>query len=264
VNVARPRRRPGERHIRRRLPWRRPIGDNRRVSNLDAGPANAPNARPPVLRPRRLIGRDAELRAVTESIASAPVTTLTGPGGVGKTALAMAVVAACARDFPDGVTVVWLGSLRSAELVAAEFVKAVYAAFGAGDVPKVLGSMHGRRKENERPQIQWTETAGFKYGGVYRWRWRPAKANSRRTITTMEPCAGHSGAARSARAAHETHPLSPQARSSLEQNPTRTRHKTTPHSSKDRPAPETGRACPRHTPRLIASKEHPSLDTRPG
>jgi predicted ATPase len=90
------------------------------VSNLDAGPANAPNARPPVLRPRRLIGRDTELRDVTESIASAPVTTLTGPGGVGKTALAMAVAAACTRDFPDGVTVVWLGSLRSAELVAAE------------------------------------------------------------------------------------------------------------------------------------------------
>jgi ABC-type lipopolysaccharide export system ATPase subunit len=52
-----------------------------------------------------LIGRDAELRNVIESIASAPVTTLTGPGGAGKTALAMAVVAACTRDFPDGVTI---------------------------------------------------------------------------------------------------------------------------------------------------------------
>ena len=41
-----------------------------------------------------------------------------------------------------------------------ELVKSVYAAFGAGDVPKVLGAMH--------PQIQWSETAGFKYGGVYR------------------------------------------------------------------------------------------------
>jgi ketosteroid isomerase-like protein len=40
------------------------------------------------------------------------------------------------------------------------FVTGVYAAFGAGDVPKVLGAMH--------PQIQWTETAGYKYGGVYR------------------------------------------------------------------------------------------------
>jgi predicted ATPase len=67
-----------------------------------------------------LVGRDNEIRDVAESIAAAPVTTLTGPGGVGKTALAMAVAAACTRDFPDGVTVVWLGSLRSVELVAAE------------------------------------------------------------------------------------------------------------------------------------------------
>ncbi len=41
-----------------------------------------------------------------------------------------------------------------------DFVKGVYAAFAAGDVPRVLGAMH--------QQIQWTETAGFKYGGVYR------------------------------------------------------------------------------------------------
>jgi len=41
-----------------------------------------------------------------------------------------------------------------------EFVKGVYAAFGAGDIPKVLGSMH--------PQIQWTQTAGYTYGGVCR------------------------------------------------------------------------------------------------
>lgn len=41
-----------------------------------------------------------------------------------------------------------------------DLVKGVYAAFGAGDVPKVLGSMH--------PQIQWTQTPGYKYGGVHR------------------------------------------------------------------------------------------------
>jgi ketosteroid isomerase-like protein len=41
----------------------------------------------------------------------------------------------------------------------ADLVADVYAAFGTGDVPKVLGSMH--------PQINWTETAGYKYGGVY-------------------------------------------------------------------------------------------------
>jgi ketosteroid isomerase-like protein len=41
----------------------------------------------------------------------------------------------------------------------ADLVAGVYAAFSTGDVPKVLGSMH--------PQIKWTETAGYKYGGVY-------------------------------------------------------------------------------------------------
>jgi predicted ATPase len=73
-----------------------------------------------LLRPRRLVGRDNEIREVSESVGSAPVTTVLGPGGVGKTALALAVAAACAQDFPDGVTVAWLGSVRSAELVVAE------------------------------------------------------------------------------------------------------------------------------------------------
>lgn len=41
-----------------------------------------------------------------------------------------------------------------------DLVKSAYAAFAVGDVAKVLGAMH--------PAIQWTETAGFKYGGIYR------------------------------------------------------------------------------------------------
>ena len=41
-----------------------------------------------------------------------------------------------------------------------DLVAGVYAAFGAGDVPKVLGAMH--------PQIQWTETVGYKFGGIFR------------------------------------------------------------------------------------------------
>jgi ketosteroid isomerase-like protein len=38
-----------------------------------------------------------------------------------------------------------------------DLVKGVYAAFAAGDVPRVLASMH--------PEIQWTQTAGYKLGG---------------------------------------------------------------------------------------------------
>jgi ketosteroid isomerase-like protein len=41
-----------------------------------------------------------------------------------------------------------------------DLVAGVYAAFGAGDIPKVLASMH--------PQIQWTQSAGYKIGGVHR------------------------------------------------------------------------------------------------
>jgi len=72
-----------------------------------------------VLPARRLVGRDFEIVEVIERIALTPLTTVTGPGGVGKTALALAVAAA-APQFPDGVFVVWLASLRSAEHIAGE------------------------------------------------------------------------------------------------------------------------------------------------
>jgi predicted ATPase len=72
------------------------------------------------LRARRLVGRDCEITEVTERIASSPLTTVTGPAGVGKTALALAVAAAAAPQFPDGVFVVWMASLRSAQHIAGE------------------------------------------------------------------------------------------------------------------------------------------------
>lgn len=83
------------------------------------------STRPASFRPRRLVGRDREIAEVTDCLVSSPVTTLTGPGGVGKTALAMTVATGCAQDFPGGVIVVWLAPLRSAELVVAEVATAV-------------------------------------------------------------------------------------------------------------------------------------------
>jgi predicted ATPase len=66
------------------------------------------------------VGRDCEIVEIGERLASTPLTTVTGPAGVGKTALALAVAAASEAQFPDGVFVVWLASLRSAEHVAGE------------------------------------------------------------------------------------------------------------------------------------------------
>jgi predicted ATPase len=80
---------------------------------------------PGAIRSRRLVGRDRELAELAETITSSSLTTVTGPGGVGKTALALAVAAASSAHFPDGVFVVWLASLRSADLVAGEIAARV-------------------------------------------------------------------------------------------------------------------------------------------
>jgi predicted ATPase/DNA-binding winged helix-turn-helix (wHTH) protein len=84
-------------------------------------------------RPRQLLGRDKDFADVLHSVRTNAVTTLVGPGGVGKTALAGGVAAAAAVPahedaavtFADGVVAVWLAPLRAAELVAAEVAVAV-------------------------------------------------------------------------------------------------------------------------------------------
>ncbi|MFN8590457.1 MAG: LuxR C-terminal-related transcriptional regulator [Thermomicrobiales bacterium] len=54
-----------------------------------------------------------------------PLLTLTGPGGVGKTRLALGVAAAIADDFPDGVTVVALASITDPRLAASAIAQAI-------------------------------------------------------------------------------------------------------------------------------------------
>ncbi|WP_306367235.1 BTAD domain-containing putative transcriptional regulator [Nocardiopsis sp. CC223A] len=64
------------------------------------------------LPPTALVGRASELDRVTGLVGRHRLVTLTGPGGVGKTRLALAVAEARSADHPDGVWLVELAGLR--------------------------------------------------------------------------------------------------------------------------------------------------------
>lgn len=88
--------------------------------------------------PTPFIGRSRELREVSALLTDdqTRLVTLTGPGGTGKTRLAMQAMAEVAERFPAGVWWVALDALRSHELV----LSAAAAALGAtGDVATHVG-----------------------------------------------------------------------------------------------------------------------------
>jgi predicted ATPase/DNA-binding CsgD family transcriptional regulator len=63
------------------------------------------------------VGRAAELRQVDELLCGAALITLTGPGGVGKTRIALRSAAAAADRYPDGAWFAELSGLRDPELL---------------------------------------------------------------------------------------------------------------------------------------------------
>jgi predicted ATPase len=54
-------------------------------------------------RPTRIIGRDADLRAVAEHLSARRFVTLRGPAGIGKTTLAVALAHELGNEFRDGI-----------------------------------------------------------------------------------------------------------------------------------------------------------------
>ena len=79
------------------------------------------------------IGRRRQLQEVKAGLSAGRLLTLVGPGGVGKTRLALRVATDLQRAVPDGVWLVELGGLSDAELVA----KAVMTSMGLRDESSV-------------------------------------------------------------------------------------------------------------------------------
>ena len=87
---------------------------------------------PAVLTP--LIGREEERTALTELLSSFRLVTLTGPGGTGKTRLALAVAAELAETFAHGAVFVDLAPLTDPALVPAAIAGAL-GVQGASNLP---------------------------------------------------------------------------------------------------------------------------------
>jgi predicted ATPase/DNA-binding NarL/FixJ family response regulator len=71
------------------------------------------------------VGRRAELARVREALEGARLVTLTGPGGIGKTRLALQAAAGMVRAFRDGAWLVELTGLRDPGLLVPEVVRSL-------------------------------------------------------------------------------------------------------------------------------------------
>ena len=85
-------------------------------------------------RPLPLLGRQVELRGLSTWLRQRDLVTITGPGGTGKTRLALEVAAAAAADFPDGVWFVDLTEVVDSELVVDAVVSRLGITAGADGV----------------------------------------------------------------------------------------------------------------------------------
>jgi len=112
-----------------------------RIDPVDEAPH--PNLPP---RPTRIIGREKDVGALAEYLVTRRFVTLRGPGGIGKTTLAVDVAHGVAGQFRDGVRFLDLGSIKEPNLVAVAAASALGLLIPVGDpTPRLIAALHDRR-----------------------------------------------------------------------------------------------------------------------
>jgi predicted ATPase/DNA-binding winged helix-turn-helix (wHTH) protein len=92
---------------------------NHQPASAPAFKHNLPNAL------TRMVGRSAEFAALTELVCKNRLSTVLGPGGVGKTTLALAVSRPLQSRFPDGIRFVDLANISTGHSIADAFAVAL-------------------------------------------------------------------------------------------------------------------------------------------
>ncbi|AVI00231.1 LuxR family transcriptional regulator (plasmid) [Streptomyces sp. WAC00288] len=93
------------------------------------------------------VGRAEEVAAVTESFDQTPLVTLVGPGGVGKSRVALRAADSLRERFPDGVWLAELSALHDARLLPATLATVLGLPEQAASTPMdaLVGHLHDRR-----------------------------------------------------------------------------------------------------------------------